>query len=167
MKAIKSHPTPPLPIPTSPNHTSPTKVPSKCISYIPPSLSSSCLLPQPNHRPSNPSSFRPPPKPGLPLSSTDIDTAIDEFCRNGAEIKGYGKHEENMYEFPAEGQPQFYNNDLYKMHLTMGQRRWRMGDWCLVKIWSGVENWDMIGKWVETIVSKLWEEFIKIVRMPQ
>ncbi|ESZ92121.1 hypothetical protein SBOR_7500 [Sclerotinia borealis F-4128] len=57
---------------------------------------------------------------GRPISDSDLDKAIDGFCKDGAEIKGYGKYGEYMNDFPPEGQPQFYNDDLYKMHLTMG-----------------------------------------------
>ncbi|KAF5868715.1 uncharacterized protein Bfra_012046 [Botrytis fragariae] len=82
---------------------------------------------------------------GRPLSSTDIDAAIDGFCTNGAEIKGYGKHGENMYDFPAEGQPQFYNNDLYKMHLTMGAETVENGGPVPYKNmkWCGGYDWKM------------------------
>ncbi|TGO14631.1 hypothetical protein BTUL_0050g00260 [Botrytis tulipae] len=82
---------------------------------------------------------------GRPLSSPDIDAAIDGFCTDGAEIKGYGKYWENMYDYPAEGQPQFYNDDLYKMHLMMGAETVENGGPVPYKNmeWCGGYDWKM------------------------
>jgi hypothetical protein len=58
-------------------------------------------------------------QPTRPVSE-DLNEAIDYFCKDGADIKGIGKNGENMVDYPPEGQPQFYPNDGYTMHLTMG-----------------------------------------------
>ncbi|TEY38095.1 hypothetical protein BOTCAL_0500g00040 [Botryotinia calthae] len=54
-------------------------------------------------------------RPGRPLSSTDIEATIERFCPDRAKIKEHGEYwgNPNMYDYPAEGQPQFYNNDLF------------------------------------------------------
>ncbi|KAI9651362.1 hypothetical protein NHQ30_001403 [Ciborinia camelliae] len=74
---------------------------------------------------------------GRPISDSDLEKAIDGFCKDGAKIKGYGEYWENMYNFPPKGQPQFYNNDLYKMHLTMEAETINNGGPYLIKTWTG------------------------------
>lgn len=73
-----------------------------------------------------------------PAADDDVNKAIDGFCQDGAEIKGYGQYWENMYDFPPKEQPQFYNADPLTMHLTMGAETVNNGgptpyanmDWC-------------------------------------
>lgn len=54
------------------------------------------------------------------LSDSDLSNAINAFCMNGADIKGFGNYWENMFQYPPKGQPQFYNSDSLKMHLLRG-----------------------------------------------
>lgn len=55
-----------------------------------------------------------------PLTDGDLNTAIDAFCQNGQQIKGFGNNWANMFNYPPENKPQFYNHRTYKMHLTFG-----------------------------------------------
>jgi hypothetical protein len=57
---------------------------------------------------------------GRKLSDEDLNNAIDAFCVDGAEIKGYGQYWKNMFIYPPANQPQFYNSAHTKMHLDMG-----------------------------------------------
>jgi hypothetical protein len=67
-------------------------------------------------------------QPTRPVSEKDLNEAIDYFCKDGADIKGIGKNGENMVDYPPEGQPQFYPNDGYTMHLTMGASTVNQGE---------------------------------------
>jgi hypothetical protein len=53
-----------------------------------------------------------------PLADSDLNTAIDAFCQDGKEIKGFGNLWANMFDYPPANQPQFYPDD--PMHLTFG-----------------------------------------------
>jgi hypothetical protein len=55
-----------------------------------------------------------------PLTDEDLNKAIDAFCQNGHEIRGFGKHWENMFDYPPAKEPQFYHQDKLTMHLTFG-----------------------------------------------
>ena len=55
-----------------------------------------------------------------PLTDADLNKAIDAFCQNGQEIKGYGEKWANMFDYPPPKEPQFYNHETHKMYLTFG-----------------------------------------------
>ncbi|OAL44289.1 hypothetical protein IQ07DRAFT_649330 [Pyrenochaeta sp. DS3sAY3a] len=55
-----------------------------------------------------------------PVADVDLNKAIDAFCQDGKEITGYGKHWENMFNYPPKGEPQSYNDEGLTMHLAMG-----------------------------------------------
>jgi len=61
---------------------------------------------------------------GRVLSDSDLNSAIDAFCQNGAEIKGIGSNNAQQYsymtDYPPKGTPQFYQHEQLTMHLTMG-----------------------------------------------
>jgi hypothetical protein len=54
-----------------------------------------------------------------PLTDFDLERAIDAYCVDGKEIKGAGKYGENDFHFPPKGQPQFYQDDSYTMHIAL------------------------------------------------
>jgi hypothetical protein len=75
---------------------------------------------------------------GRSVSNEELEKAIDGFCQDGAEIKGFGEYGEFMYDFPPAGTPQFYNDDSVHMHVNMGAQTVNNGgpppyknmDWC-------------------------------------
>jgi hypothetical protein len=61
--------------------------------------------------------------PGKPLQDQDFNNALDAFCKDGADIKGWGRdHWDDMTDYPPEGQPQFWAGKQLGMHLTMGAK---------------------------------------------
>jgi hypothetical protein len=64
--------------------------------------------------------------------------AIDGFCQDGAEIKGFGPYGELTYNFPPQSTPQFYNDDKLHLHVDMrvqtvnngGPQPYQNMDWC-------------------------------------
>lgn len=69
------------------------------------------------------------PSPGQrPLTDYDLNRAIDAFCQNGQEIKGYGEYWANMFDYPPENEAQFYSHEGYSMHLTLGAQTVNNGD---------------------------------------
>jgi hypothetical protein len=73
---------------------------------------------------------------GRPISDYDLNRAIDAFCKDGQEIKGFGRYWENMFNYPPKDEPQFYPDD--PMHLAIGVETINNGaaepyenmDWC-------------------------------------
>jgi len=83
-----------------------------------------------------------PGKGHRPVVDEDLNKAISAFCRDGAEIKGFGNGPHgwgNMFDYPPKNEPQWYPGG-FNMHLTMGAQNvnngaplpynvWDMG-WC-------------------------------------
>ncbi|KAJ4364159.1 hypothetical protein N0V83_009614 [Neocucurbitaria cava] len=57
---------------------------------------------------------------GRKVSGVDLESAMNAFCVNGADIAGFGYHWDKMFQYPPKGQPQFYNSASTKMHLEFG-----------------------------------------------
>lgn len=69
-----------------------------------------------------------------PLSEEDLNKAIDFFCPDGAEIKGFGKYWEGMTDYPPQRQTQFYPHEGMKYHLTIGAQQSIMAIQVLISI---------------------------------
>lgn len=75
---------------------------------------------------------------GRKLSTTDLESAVNAFCRDGADIIGFGKHWANAFQYPPKGQPQFYASQSSTMHLELFAETVQNGapepydnmDWC-------------------------------------
>lgn len=86
----------------------------------------------------SPACYAPEDSVGRKLSEGDLASAVDAFCVDGADIKGFGKYWDAMVQYPPKGQPQFYNSDALKMHLLLGAETINNGakqpyddmDWC-------------------------------------
>ncbi|CAO2649935.1 Nn.00g012270.m01.CDS01 [Neocucurbitaria sp. VM-36] len=68
----------------------------------------------------SPSCYPPDAELGRKISQADLESAMDAFCVNGADIQGFGYHWDKMFRYPPTEQPQFYNSEASKMHLEMG-----------------------------------------------
>jgi hypothetical protein len=73
-----------------------------------------------------------------PLTDEDLNKAINAYCQNGQEITGFVKYGNPGFDYPPEGEPQFYNNEHFNMHLALGAETVNNGaekpyadmDWC-------------------------------------
>ncbi|KAI5374378.1 hypothetical protein J4E82_006948 [Alternaria postmessia] len=57
---------------------------------------------------------------GRELSPDDLEQAIDAWCIDDAEIKGFGQYGDQGWEFPADGQPGFYPESRNPQYLHLG-----------------------------------------------
>jgi hypothetical protein len=55
----------------------------------------------------------------IPLSNDDLNKAIDWFCQDGIEPKGFGQYSDGFEDYPPRNEPQFYQDDSLTMFLTM------------------------------------------------
>lgn len=67
-------------------------------------------------------------QPTRQISDDELNRSINAFCKNGADIKGFGKYSENMIDYPPKGETQFYPNDRLTYHLTFGASTVNQGE---------------------------------------
>lgn len=68
----------------------------------------------------SPACYAPSDDVGRKISEPDLASAVDAFCIDGIDVKGFGKYWDAMFQYPPKGQSQFYNSDALKMHLLLG-----------------------------------------------
>ncbi|KAH7063892.1 hypothetical protein BKA63DRAFT_428648 [Paraphoma chrysanthemicola] len=62
--------------------------------------------------------------PGRKIDDSDMQKALDAFCVDTRDIKPFGKNWEGTFYYPPSGQPAFYADQTYKMHLNFGAEEW-------------------------------------------
>ncbi|KAF2676065.1 hypothetical protein K458DRAFT_397313 [Lentithecium fluviatile CBS 122367] len=55
-----------------------------------------------------------------PLTNEELEPALDAYCKDGTDIRGYSKYWEYMFSYPPKGERQFSENDDLTMHLQLG-----------------------------------------------